>query len=257
MLGLLKRPTIFKVFSLIFAGMIISIPLQIMFLYGHSWSEMDMVFRKITFLNWAVMACCLANAILTFRVSRLLSQSLIISIFVVTSNNIVISAFSSDFNPLQVHLSSFLYLFGCLVLSMNPAFQTINEERRKWWKIPKRFRTTLPIWIKINDETSYLGKTFDLSRSGAFISYEGLEEIQGLLQKLPVALEQGSEISIVLGMKNHIKCSADIVRKSPPKGNYPGGLGLRFKHLGPIQSIKLNKFLIEENFVPRLGSSAA
>ena len=65
-----QRPFALTFLSGVFIALVVSMPLQVMFLYGHGLSEWAAILNKFTLFNWFVLCALSVNAVLVWRVSR-------------------------------------------------------------------------------------------------------------------------------------------------------------------------------------------
>lgn len=235
-----KRPFLFNLYSLFFLSVAISFPIQIMSLYGHGMAESSMIITKMTYLNWGVVGVCLANAALSYYGHWLLKLSLPLSFFVVALNNFFVSKLSSDYSPLITTVATLAFGLMSSYLFFTKAKSILDNQETRWWLAPKRIKRTLPVWIQGPLGSPLLSKTFDISKSGAFLSAPSLATIR---KDLTNPLNEGDQISLTLGLsgQNEFSCEAEVVRLCEPNGNYPGGIGIRFKDM----SIN-NKWILDQ-----------
>src|SRR6185437_14481977 len=64
-----RRPAVFPFLSVLFLGIALSLPLQVMWIYGHGFDEMDAVLNKLTIFNWLVMISLVITAVLLWTAS--------------------------------------------------------------------------------------------------------------------------------------------------------------------------------------------
>src|SRR5665213_4610446 len=93
-----RRPMWFILLALAFFGVAISLPLQIMMIYGHGLSEISAVFDKLTLLNWLVLCGTLICSGLVWRASPYLRYAVPLLIALVAINNFFVGYYATDFS---------------------------------------------------------------------------------------------------------------------------------------------------------------
>ncbi len=242
-----RKPLIFNLYSSVFLIGILFFPLQIQFLYGHSFlSEFEMIISKLTIINWAVMCTFLLNSILCYKSHPLLKIMLPLSIFMVATNNWIVANFGQDFSfGLTLMATAFFSLF-ISILYFTEALDVILDPSLRWWKVSTRYSREMPIWIKLPGEKFYLEKTHDISESGIFISKENEKIGFNPDDCYTKNISLGDLVSISIPFKDGKKdfqCKAQVVRKSHKNGHYPGGVGLKFIDLKLLESFNLKKII--------------
>lgn len=225
-----KRPLIFNFYTLFFLSVSVSFPIQIMSLYGHGPAEAGMILNKMSYLNWAVVAACALNAICSYNGHWLLKFSLPISFFTVALNNFFVSKLANDFSPIATSFATLAFGITSAYLFFSEEKALLDDQNRRWWLAPKRFQRTLPVWVQGPLGSPLLSKTFDISKSGAFLSHPALAKMNEGLTK---PINEGDKISLTLGLsgQKEFSCDAEVVRLCEPNGSYPGGIGIKFEDL--------------------------
>ena len=237
-----KRPLLFNLYSLFFLSVAISFPIQIMAIYGHGANESAMIASKMTYLNWSVIGVCLINAFLSLNGHWLLKLSLPISFFVVGLNNFFVSKLANDYSPLATTFATICFGVASSYLFFSKAKEVLNNQNMRWWLAPQRFKRTLPVWIQGPMGSPLLSKTFDISKSGAFLSHSTLTSMR---KDLPNPINEGDQISLTLGLsgQKEFSCEAEVVRLTQPRGDYPGGVGIKFKEMSVANRWVLDQIL--------------
>ena len=236
------KPIIFKLLPWYFLAVAVAFPIQIMFLYGHGFSETDMIWNKLTPFNQTVMILCFLNGLLTFQVSQLIKFTIPATTGIVGVNNYIVGLWEVDYSRNLTLLATMA--FGIISYSYIFAggLKAIENPTKHWWKIPTRIKNKFPVTLEIKGlKEQFIGKTFDISRTGTFIS--GLKEEEFKL--LPDIFKHSDEVTIHIGIgkKRKISLKGEIVRKEKgPKGNYPPGLGIKFKN-DFLDFFKINSIL--------------
>ncbi|WP_372651391.1 PilZ domain-containing protein [Halobacteriovorax sp.] len=236
-----KRPTLLIFTCLVMIGIIISIPLQILAQTEVTAINYNILLQQITVFNWLVMISCFMTMMFAINGHKLLPVSVIFLLLSIHINNYFVFKYAVNIDwyiPLIASCLSSILAFSFL-LNKNIRY-TANNQDKRWWLIPKRHQKTLPIWIVLDDSRCVLAHTFDLSKTGTFIS-----TIDGLENKLQSELELGRDVKILIGDKDDIEfhCNASVVRKTQAKGNYPSGIGLHFHNIPIIEKFHLSRIL--------------
>jgi len=237
------KPIIFNILWLFFLATAISLPLQVLFLYEHdfmSFYEWKSVFMKLTPLNWLVMITTIVNGILCFKASTYIKYTIPASIFFVAINNFFVGAWGVDFNLLLTWSATLFYGIISYSYVYAHGLEAIENPERQWWKIPQRTQKSYPVWIEWQGKRKLLAKTFDISKTGAFIS-----TISQSSKLIPAEVKIGESVRLILGTsEGDLSLGATIVRKEEQaRGNYPVGLGVHFNGVGLTESIRLRRAL--------------
>lgn len=236
-----KRPALLLITSLILIGVIISIPLQIIFQTELTAINVDILLNQITIFNWIVMASSLITIALTFNGHRLLGYSLIPLLAAIHVNNYFVFKYALHTQWYTPLIASLVASLVAVLFLINKSVRfTVKNPEKRWWLIPKRYQKTLPIWVVLDGKKCVLAHTFDLSKTGTFISSVEEDQIE-LDQKLSL----GKEVEVLIGDKDDVEfhCKASVVRKSEAKGNYPPGVGLHFENISFVEKFHLNRIL--------------
>ena len=246
-----QKPVIFNLFAIFFLIGILIFPLQVMMLYDHQLSEISMVLAKLTFSNWLVISIFLINSVLCFTSHTALKSTIPASILIVAANNWIVSTYGQDFTSGKTLLSTAIFSLTVSTLYFTKALDVLLNPQLKWWTVPLRYQKKLPIWIKVSDHQFYLENTFDISKSGVFVS-EGKEKIgYSADSSYSKDMAPGDLVKVSIPSKTgkyDFKCEAKVVRKAKEHGLYPGGVGLQFVNLHLKDKINLRRILHQEKF---------
>ena len=222
-----NRPFSLLLLSIIFAGISVSFPLQIMYLYEIEIWQLKSIFNKLTSLNLSIMALCLVSSFLAYQGKKqLIFISPLITILVIWNNLLVgwydayYSLNESIFSSLAMITMQTIFLFpGCRYVMSN--------QSKRWWMQKERRKMNIPIKL-IADQTPMDAITYDISESGAFVQIDR-ETVAKNLISLPYLTLNFSGLAI----------KAAVVRINEAKGHYPEGVGVRFLRLTPFQTKSL------------------
>lgn len=240
------KPILFNFLFVFFLAVSLSFPFQIGLLYEHdmtSWYDWQSIFLKITPLNWLVIAATMVNAYLCFQANPLIKVALPVSIFIVAINNFLVGAWGTDYSLASTWTATLLYTGSGYSLVYGFGLEALEHPEKHWWKIPKRFKKSYPLWIEYGEGKRYLAKTFDLSKTGAFISTLGNDE--NLPQEIRESLKIGDPLRIIMATKEgELRMNATLVRKEKRAlGHYPAGLGINFSAMSIRNSLMLSKLM--------------
>jgi len=242
-----SKPIIFNILGLFFSAIAFSLPLQVAVLYEHeinSFYEWHSVLMKLTPLNWAVIAITLLNGLLCFKAKPVIKYTIPLSILLVAVNNFFVGSWGVDFSFLTTWIATVTYAVLSYSYAYTQGLEVIDHPEKQWWKIPQRFQKTYPIWLEWEGQKKLLAKTFDISKTGTFIS-----ALAGNNKFIPQDLQLGGSLKVLIGTKDgDIQLHATIVRKEDQsRGNYPAGLGLRFNGVGIKETLQLKRLLSVAN----------
>jgi hypothetical protein len=226
------KPISLSIYALIFLGIALSIPIQIMMLYEHSISEISLIISKMTPMNWAVVASTLMLSVGCFRASSSTWFLLPISVALIFINNLLVGQYAVDYSPFQASLASLLFMGLSLSFLATKGQDAISSPHLKWWMIPTRHRIALAIRMVSPDGVDNVVRSFDISSNGLFLAKSS--------EKNSDELPLGKEVDICIGDKNGPTLKAQVVRLSKEtRGGYPPGVGLTFIHAKMWDKIKL------------------
>lgn len=235
------KPILFHFLFIFFIGVCLSLPMQIAYLYDHDLTKLmdwQSLFMKITPLNWLVMAITAFNAYLSYKAHQAIKVTVPMSIFIVAVNNFFVGSWGTDFSLFATWGATIGYALLGYVMVYGYGLDAIDHPEKHWWKIPTRYQKAMPVWIEWNGNKKLLAKTFDLSKTGAFLSVLGQEQF-------PKELTIGDSLNIIIGTKHgDLRMAATLVRKeNRPRGHYPAGLGINFRNLNIKENFLLNKIM--------------
>lgn len=226
-----KRPWPLTLFALVHGLIALSIPVQIILLYGHHpLHEAMMIWHKISWLNLCVILLSLVNAVLFWRGSRYVLYLMPLSFMMMAVNNYFVSSLADDYTFKQTSFATLAYIFPHFLLLYHKSAQVFWEPTLRWWLCPKRYPFGLPVTVETSQGKRILSHTFDISETGAFLKIN-IED-----------LEAGEEINLEIpSASGPYMFKAQIVRKAAPKGHYPAGVGVKFSQLDLAHQLYLRK----------------
>jgi len=227
---MLNRPKTLSLLAIVFIGIMISLPIQIMFLHGHQLDEWGLVFAKLSILNWMVMGLAGLSAWHLIKASPWLKVSVPLFVMAVLWNNWVVGQMATDFSLWSTAGASLgLVMLNGLLLHPEVRDLLLNPSRR-WWLTPRRRKVQIPILINPLIGNSFKTATFDLSEGGAFIPSESAPTDEVPWTQMPDGIGPGDQLTVAIkiGTLRKIRCDAEVVRRKDAQGVYPSGLGIRF-----------------------------
>lgn len=227
------KPLIFNIYSFVFLAIAASIPVQVMFLYGYSFTDFDAIWSKMTFFNLTVMSSCCINAYFSYTAQDDVKWSFPLSIGFVCLNNSIVLVYGNDFEAASVILSTFAYILMTSYFILSQDTRVMNSPTAQWWKTAMRYKAPLPTKVSSTDIPINLGETFDISRTGAYISYN--------VPTQKDIFSCGDVFTFNIG--DDLELKAKVVRKSMAVGRYPEGMGVQFIDIGVAERIQLEKLL--------------
>jgi hypothetical protein len=231
-----KRPKFLLYLALSLIGIVISFPLQISFIYGHSLFETAAITAKLSFLNWWVMFISIGTAYLLLQASHHLRWAVPLLMISMVLNNWFVGAVATDYSLVSTSLAS----AGFLVL-MSSVFQSdvrglMKDPNLRWWLRAERVRVAVPVFIGGLHHTPIRSRSFDISETGVFIPLRD-----------EFAVDEALDICIKLGVYTQIRCEGRIVRRQQEaSGIYPVGIGIQFETLASDQRRELKRYLARQ-----------
>jgi hypothetical protein len=250
----------------------ISLPIQIMFLYGHPPTEIAAIAAKLSPLNWMMIFLGPFVAALIYRASPLCLIAAPSFGALVIYNNWFVSKVGHDFSPWMTGVGSFLFALALGGVFTREVRAIMVNPSRRWWLTPVRKEVEVQVRMRVLNGRYKSGReefytvTYDISESGAFIPF-GRE--RGSVRELFAAdtkeisiknnpksskaevpfsmrnLAVGTQCYICLNLKElaFVHCRAEIVRVTPSRGKYPAGVGIRFLGLSGQERRMIGSFM--------------
>ncbi len=229
------RPFTLIIIAATLVAIALSLPLQIMVLYGHGFGEWPQVLDKLTWLNWLTLGGCVATGLLVYRASGLARYAIPAVTGVVALNNFFVGYFATDFSFLSASLGTLSFGALTVPLYFGSSREFFLHPERRWWRAKVRVTKNIPVFVG-GTHTKISGETFDISESGIFVPLSS--------DMLP--LEGEVSLCLTLGAHRQLLCSARVVRRGPAKGSYPAGVGLQFTGLTWSQRRELKDYLARQ-----------
>jgi hypothetical protein len=245
----------------------LSLPIQIMFLYGHPPTEIAAIAAKLSPLNWMLLFMGPVVAALMYRASPLCLIATPLFAALVIYNNWFVSRVGHDFSPWTTTLGSVLFCASLAGVFTREVRAVLVNPSRRWWMTPARKAVEVQVRMRVLNGRYKSGReefytvTFDLSESGAFIPF-GRERGNIRELKIPTLsvgkatdaqgaplsmrnLAVGTQCYICLNLKElaFIHCRAEVVRVAPARGKYPAGVGIRFLGLSGQEKRMIGSFM--------------
>ncbi len=243
-----NKPFIFNLFTLSFLLIALSFPMQIMMIYGHDLLEMKAIMSKLTIINYFCIGFLVLNSILAWKGNAMLKYTLPMMIGLVAFNNWIVSKYGADFDFTMTTLATAVFTVFTSSILFTKGMDVLDSQEKRWWLIPKRYQKKLPIYLKNAKEKFVLGKTFDISSTGVFVSLDQTKD--HFHRRNHISFVPGELVSIQIPTENDsdFTCQARIVRKTMGGGVYPGGLGIQFENMDLINRLRLYKIMRTSEF---------
>ncbi len=233
------RPMTLTVMSFVYWGIALAIPLQIMFLYDYSPTEIEGIFSKLTILNWAVMLSATTCGLWIAQGSPLSLKAVPVVIALVALNNYVVGSFAIDYSFETTCLATAIFAFANLPLFLPRLREVLADPAKQWWRTASRQKIRLPILVGASKHPQLLTETYDLSETGVFIPLT--EKVKTRGQAFNPA--ERLRLNFNLGNLSQITCEGVVVRKQGPRGQYPAGFGIQFTKMPNEQRRALRRYL--------------
>lgn len=234
---MIVRPFQFYVVALLMFGIALSFPLQVVFLYGHSWTEYGAIFAKITWLNWLVIGSFILAGYFYLSASRGLLVFGPIMLVLVGVNNYFVGQFSGDYSMFQANLGTFSVALLYSPLLMPSSQLILKDPKRRWWRRSKRYNRRVAATINPFVGDMIHAHTYDISKTGAFVCLESMDP-----ENLP---KVGDTIRLCFNVNSmrKIRCEAVVVRFSEAKGRYPQGMGVKIVDIDKLYQKSFQQFV--------------
>lgn len=221
------RPMLLRLLFAYLTAVAISMPVQIMWLYGHPPYEWIEIAAKLTPLNWLICAMAPITGCLIYQASPLALAAVPALAYVIIANNWFAAELATDYSPLWAGVGTGLFLLSLTPLLKPATLRLFLHPEKRWWRTPHRRRASLPVVFQ-NEGLEFIVNTFDISEGGAFIPAWPVRPREP--RTYLTSLVPGKVITVFLDLKNaaRIGCRAQIVRQSDATGDYPSGIAIRF-----------------------------
>lgn len=225
--------------SLFHWGVAISIPLQVMWIYGYSPLEFEGIVSKLTVLNWAVMVSATLCGMWIAQASHMALKAVPVVIGLVALNNYVVGSYAIDYTFEQTAVATIFFVLVNVPMFLPKLQIVLRHPSRQWWRTPARQKIRLPILVGASSHPQLLTETFDLSETGVFIPLT--EKVKTRGQAFNPA--ERLRLNFSLGALSQVTCEAVVVRKQAARGQYPAGFGIRFTKMPLHQRRALKRYL--------------
>lgn len=225
-----KRPLSFWIVSSVWFGMIAWMPLQIAYLYGHSWTEIVQIFQKISLSNAITIFTLAIVAGHAWNGSRWLYMSLPLSVFVVGYNNHLVGSWAYDYSLIQAHLATLSYLGLCGFIFFPAYAEVLQSPHLRWWLVAPRVPLQRPVQVAPFRGRSYHSYTVDLSTTGALLEFS---------QGIPPDLGENLNLAVKLDPIQSLNIKAQVVREVHSTNH----VGVHFTSIEPHQRNLLQRYL--------------
>jgi hypothetical protein len=240
-----QKPKEFLFLALVLLVIGISLPVQVMILFEHTPLEVGAGIAKLAPLNWVVMILALLNSALVYRASPVVILTAPLFIFAVGWNNWLVAETGVNFStPTAVAgLIGTIALHGLLLTKR--ARKALGNPSLRWWRSVPRRQIAVRVLVCPVLGGQLQSATFDLSMGGAFIEVSHANWASSGNGSAAHGLQVGARctIRLTLSQLSVLNCSAEVVRQTPGRGEYPGGIAVRFINLDNEQKSALAAYL--------------
>lgn len=239
---MIVRPKQFYIVAVIMFMIALSFPVQVMFLYGHHWSETAAIFGKITTLNWFVIGCFFLTGYLYFQASRFLLVVAPLMVVLVGVNNYLVGQFAGDFSLAQTSLGTFAVALLYAPLMMPSSQVVLKDPKRRWWRRSRRYNKRVSATINPYVGDMIQAYTFDVSQTGAFVCLDNVNP-----EEMP-KVGDTIRLSFNVTSMRKIRCEAEVVRIAEAQGRYPAGMGVRILEIEKIHQKSFQSFVNSQDY---------
>jgi hypothetical protein len=239
-----KKPFAFNLLTALFIGIIVAFPVQIMFLYQHMPWEVIPILAKLSILNWMVIASCVYASYLAHNADPKLRWFLPVMTLLVAWNNLIVGYVGLDYSSTMTFLGTLAFSSINGIFLIPSVHAALGEPTKRWWQIAPRFKVKVPVFVNpIRGGEGFYTDTFDLSTGGTFIPLKPTQ-----IRSFDTG--EMLTLSFTLGTFRSLRCNAMVVRNNDARGNYPGGIGIKFTDLSRRQRESLQEYFKSINPLP-------
>ena len=231
-----RRPMALTFFSFVMGVIFFNLPLQAIYL-----QDFENVLQSMTWLNIIVAVFCLLTAIASYNTHKSIRFLLPTTVASVIYNNWWVGHVGLNYSATETSAASLSFVIFCTILLEPNTFKVLHNPKLKWWNVPVRKQTEIPVSLILLRGDTLMKKSFDISESGLFLQGLEKQELEGL--KIDEILTVCMHFNKIL----KVRCSAKIVRKAEANGIYPSGIGLQFFENSPMIRTTMRQ-LTESNY---------
>jgi hypothetical protein len=230
--GFARKPSWVRAGTWALWTVVVSLPVQVMVLFGHPPLEATAIWAKLAPQNKLVMGFAALAALGVGRVSPVGWWATLGFVAVALWNNWILLKFPGPIPRWAVSSSSALALFAALWMLRPAAVRLFHTPSLHWWRNAERYRVTAPVELESPSGRRVHGTVFNLSRTGLFVV------------GAPGDLEPGDRCRVTVRLENRVLSAvAQVVRRTEASGVYPEGIGLRFARLPLADRVWLRRSL--------------
>ncbi len=241
-----QRPKILIYLASMITAVVLSVPIQIFFLYEHDITEIQAVMDKITILNWLMIGGGLFTAALIINASPWVRYAAPALMALVAANNFLVGHYGTDFTQVFATMATLSFLMLNAPLAAPEIRQLFREPQKRWWLHANRKRLSVPVFVGGARDAVMRAKTYDVSETGAFIPLASIQDNK-FVTSIPTGGYMGIEERILVclnfGLHSQVRCEGRVVRRAPAKGNYPAGIAVQFVDMPQSQRRELRRYL--------------
>ncbi len=237
-----KKPFYFSVLSAVIFMIVLSIPVQVMYLYEHPIQDFSAAMELLPWNNWLLMSFGMVLSVQMFLVHPNLKYSIPVFCLLGVFNNLMVGFADVDFSLIETSTAS-LGLLSLFVPLLTPEhLKLLQDSRMRWWLSATRAEVLVPVQVEVKNK-QILGLTYDLSDTGVFLTFSSTDQLEREFDKL-----EQIDFKMKIGQLESFHCQAHVVRISQDqRGAYPAGIGLRFANTTETQRQALRNFVKKQS----------
>ena len=219
-------------------AIVLSFPLQIVYIYGFESSEFFKTFSMLTKFNYLIMAALIVAIFAWKSVSRSLFVVTPIIIALVAVNNYFVGTVGYDYSFTMTSVATLGFVSLHISLLRPNIRLLLRSPEKRWWLQSPRKRVNVPLEVySLRDarKKSFVAK--DISETGALISTdEDFSDENSLVEGDML------DLRISLGQLRNMTCQARVVRKAGEVKEGDSCYGLEFVNMDGIKTRNMKKF---------------
>ena len=230
-----QRPYILNLIALAHLAIAFGLMIQIAIYYDYPLTEFADTWFHLTYLNRAIFILSLLIALAALQARSWLWHALAINTILILWNHVLIASWGINYNLAETMSASAAYMMLISLTMTEQSRRALLNPHLHWWK-HRRTRLAKRVLLQLEDQ-EIKAHLYDISSTGAYIRASNMPALQLLHSFLTLKLQLSSGAETAF--------HAEVVRVcSENRGQYPAGLGVRFRRLTPLQRIRL--FLLQQ-----------
>ncbi len=230
-----KPPRGVQFLALIYLGIAISLPFQLVWIYQLSWDNSFGGLTHMSLGNWLVfvMALVLSYQLYTYSHRALILMPLTFAL--VALNNWWVSHIDSTYSSLETLIASGLLLASHSALLLPQNLTSLKKGSHKPWRQAPRFQLSYTTTVLPPLGPALMLQSRDVSLSGIFLCGRRIQAPKGAQQVSNLDhIQVGSEVNlkVQIDQLRTLRIRALVVRKPEECGtDCPAGIALKFQEM--------------------------